>query len=57
MNRKVMITCALTGAGDTVGRSEHVPVTPETNSSSLSPLREQYSCFTRPSASEARVRM
>jgi uncharacterized protein (DUF849 family) len=29
MNRKVMITCALTGAGDTVGRSPHVPVTPE----------------------------
>src|SRR6185369_6920985 len=29
MNRLVMITCALTGAGDTVGRSEHVPVTPE----------------------------
>jgi uncharacterized protein (DUF849 family) len=29
MNHKVMITCALTGAGDTVGRSEHVPVTPE----------------------------
>src|SRR4051794_12576501 len=29
MTRKVMITCALTGAGDTVGRSEHVPVTPE----------------------------
>ena len=29
MNRKVMITCALTGAGDTVDRSEHVPVTPE----------------------------
>jgi uncharacterized protein (DUF849 family) len=29
MNRMVMITCALTGAGDTVGRSEHVPVTPE----------------------------
>src|SRR5689334_1887657 len=29
VNRKVMITCALTGAGDTVGRSEHVPVTPE----------------------------
>jgi uncharacterized protein (DUF849 family) len=24
-----MITCALTGAGDTVGRSEHVPVTPQ----------------------------
>ncbi len=29
MNRKVVITCALTGAGDTVGRSEHVPVTPQ----------------------------
>lgn len=29
MNRTVMITCALTGAGDTVGRSELVPVTPE----------------------------
>jgi uncharacterized protein (DUF849 family) len=29
VNRKVIITCALTGAGDTVGRSEHVPVTPE----------------------------
>jgi uncharacterized protein (DUF849 family) len=29
INRKVIITCALTGAGDTVGRSEHVPVTPQ----------------------------
>ena len=29
MNRNVMLTCALTGAGDTVGRSELVPVTPE----------------------------
>lgn len=29
MNRDVFITCALTGAGDTVGRSPHVPVTPE----------------------------
>lgn len=29
MNRKVVVTCALTGAGDTTGRSEHVPVTPE----------------------------
>lgn len=29
MNRNVIITCAVTGAGDTVGRSEHVPVTPE----------------------------
>ncbi len=29
VNRNVVITCALTGAGDTVGRSEHVPVTPK----------------------------
>ena len=29
MNRNVIITWALTGAGDTTGRSEHVPVTPE----------------------------
>lgn len=29
MNRNVIITCALTGAADTPGRSEHVPVTPE----------------------------
>ncbi len=29
MNRNVVLTCALTGAGDTVDRSEHVPVTPE----------------------------
>ncbi|NEA10024.1 3-keto-5-aminohexanoate cleavage protein [Streptomyces sp. SID10692] len=29
MNQNVIITCALTGAGDTVGRSPHVPVTPE----------------------------
>lgn len=29
MNRKVIVTCALTGAGDTAGRSEHVPVTPD----------------------------
>jgi uncharacterized protein (DUF849 family) len=27
--RKIAITCALTGAGDTVGRSPHVPVTPQ----------------------------
>jgi uncharacterized protein (DUF849 family) len=27
--KKIAITCALTGAGDTVGRSPHVPVTPE----------------------------
>ncbi|QVQ50340.1 3-keto-5-aminohexanoate cleavage protein [Spiractinospora alimapuensis] len=29
MNHKVILTAALTGAGDTVGRSEHVPVTPK----------------------------
>ncbi|NGO71539.1 3-keto-5-aminohexanoate cleavage protein [Streptomyces boncukensis] len=29
MNESVIITCALTGAGDTVSRSPHVPVTPE----------------------------
>jgi len=29
INRKVMITCALTGAGDTTARSEYVPVTPQ----------------------------
>ncbi len=28
MNWEVFITCAVTGAGDTAGRSEHVPVTP-----------------------------
>ena len=28
MNWEAFITCALTGAGDTVGRSQHVPVTP-----------------------------
>lgn len=29
MSRKVILTCALTGAGDTTGKSEHVPVTPQ----------------------------
>ncbi|MEJ1158903.1 3-keto-5-aminohexanoate cleavage protein [Prosthecomicrobium sp. N25] len=29
MSRNVFITCALTGAGDTVGRSPHVPITPK----------------------------
>src|SRR5690349_23510408 len=28
VNWEVFVTCAVTGAGDTVGRSEHVPVTP-----------------------------
>ncbi|MBT6276147.1 MAG: 3-keto-5-aminohexanoate cleavage protein [Chromatiales bacterium] len=29
MNRDVFITCALTGSGDTVGRSNKIPITPE----------------------------
>ena len=29
MNRDVIISCAVTGSGDTTGKSEHVPVTPE----------------------------
>ena len=29
MNYEVIVTCAVTGAGDTTGRSPHVPVTPE----------------------------
>jgi uncharacterized protein (DUF849 family) len=29
MNFEVVLTCAVTGAGDTVGKSRHVPVTPE----------------------------
>jgi uncharacterized protein (DUF849 family) len=29
MNWEVFITCAVTGAGDTVGKSPHVPVTPQ----------------------------
>ncbi len=29
MNREVIITCAVTGAGDTVGRHPGIPVTPE----------------------------
>lgn len=29
MNREVFITCAVTGAGDTVARSDKVPVTPQ----------------------------
>ena len=29
VNWEVFITCAVTGAGDTAARSEHVPVTPE----------------------------
>ncbi len=29
MNWETFITCAITGAGDTAGRSPHVPVTPE----------------------------
>ena len=29
MNRDVFITCAVTGAGDTVSKSSHVPITPK----------------------------
>ncbi len=29
MHQEVIITCAVTGAGDTASKSEHVPVTPE----------------------------
>ncbi len=29
MNQDVIVTCAVTGAGDTTGRSPHVPVTPK----------------------------
>jgi len=29
MNHEVVVTCAVTGAGDTTGRSPHVPVTPK----------------------------
>ncbi len=29
MNHEVFITCALTGAGDTSGKSDLIPVTPE----------------------------
>ena len=29
MNWEVFITCAITGSGDTAGKSPHVPVTPE----------------------------
>src|ERR1700682_1655337 len=29
MNRDVFITCAVTGAGDTVGSSPHVPIAPK----------------------------
>ena len=28
-NREVFVTCAVTGSGDTAGRSDKVPVTPE----------------------------
>ena len=28
-SREVFITCAVTGSGDTAGKSPHVPVTPE----------------------------
>jgi uncharacterized protein (DUF849 family) len=34
MNREVFITCAVTGAGDTVSKSGHVPITPQQIASS-----------------------
>lgn len=34
MNFEVVLTCAVTGAGDTTGKSPHVPVTPEQIASS-----------------------
>ncbi|TDK31797.1 3-keto-5-aminohexanoate cleavage protein [Rhizobium deserti] len=34
MNREVFITCAVTGAGDTVSKSRHVPITPQQIASS-----------------------
>lgn len=29
MNKKVILSCAVTGAGDTTAKSPHVPVTPK----------------------------
>ena len=29
MNYEVVVSCAVTGAGDTTGKSPHVPVTPK----------------------------
>ena len=29
MNREVIVTCAVTGAGDTVGKHPEIPVSPE----------------------------
>ena len=29
MNNEVIVTCAVTGAGDTLGKHPEVPVTPE----------------------------
>ena len=29
MQKKIIITCAVTGAGDTVGKHPAIPVTPE----------------------------
>ena len=34
MNREVFITCAVTGSGDTTGKSDKVPVTPEQSAES-----------------------
>lgn len=41
MNREIFLTCAITGAGDTADKSEHVPVTPrEIADSAIDAARE-----------------
>jgi uncharacterized protein (DUF849 family) len=45
MNFEVVLTCAVTGAGDTTGRSPHVPVTPvEIANSAIEAARAGASC-------------
>ena len=49
MNFEVIVTCAVTGAGETVDKSPHVPVTPKEVADALSRLRklvrlQTYSC-------------
>ena len=41
MNFEVIVTCAVTGAGETVDKSPHVPVTPKEVAVLLSKLRKQ----------------
>lgn len=42
MNYETVVTCAVTGAGDTTGRNKHVPVTPK-----LGPRRAIQNCLKR----------